>query len=305
MHDRDYYYYDDGDIGNGAARVVNTILKDPISTAKVKAVSDGQQRSVKQAFSVKSTLHRQLEKSSKHCELHTNLHHRRFQSNGPEISDLHQIMDVVSMEPSPKTAYPASVGASLTGSAKLPGCNNYTTISDNGDPRETRTTTFEHSVPSQVSDPRHGNGTYLWRSHFLPGLFRENFHDISTPYNPVGIQDLNITGASINSSNCLGLAGNETSNYGNIHVEGDYFYDYGNEDLPLPLDEIVPVSLVYGSTLVVGVVGNLLVIAAVARDRRLRSITNLFLTSLACADLALLCFCVPVKVGFANGVVAP
>jgi len=49
----------------------------------------------------------------------------------------------------------------------------------------------------------------------------------------------------------------------------------------VPLAELVPVSLVYGLTLVLGAVGNLLVIVSICRFRRLQSVTNIFLVSLA------------------------
>ena len=45
----------------------------------------------------------------------------------------------------------------------------------------------------------------------------------------------------------------------------DYFYDYDSVDYTIPLTELIPVTLVYGVTLILGLVGNLLVIVVVAR----------------------------------------
>ena len=60
--------------------------------------------------------------------------------------------------------------------------------------------------------------------------------------------------------------------------------------------QVIPVSLVYGFTLLFGLGGNILVILVVMKNESYRSITNIFLTSLATADLILVIFCVPVKV---------
>lgn len=74
-------------------------------------------------------------------------------------------------------------------------------------------------------------------------------------------------------------------------------YDYDFEDSHvLPLKELVPVSIAYGLTLVLGITGNILVIVSVIRFRKLHSVTNVFLLSLASADLLLVVICVPVKV---------
>ncbi|XP_055886243.1 pyroglutamylated RF-amide peptide receptor-like [Biomphalaria glabrata] len=112
-------------------------------------------------------------------------------------------------------------------------------------------------------------------------------------FRPATIDDVGPMAAVSSSFNISLVDGEYNFNFTNGSNSLDY--DYSDYDNSIPLDELLPVSLVYGVTLIVGVIGNLLVIAAVARDRRLRSITNIFLTSLACADLTLLCFCVPVK----------
>nr|XP_042907382.1 QRFP-like peptide receptor isoform X1 [Parasteatoda tepidariorum] len=63
------------------------------------------------------------------------------------------------------------------------------------------------------------------------------------------------------------------------------------------LDELIPVALVYGITLIVGLIGNILIIYTVVSFRRMRTISNVFLASLATADLLVVVICVPVKFG--------
>ncbi|CAI9736619.1 1-like peptide receptor [Octopus vulgaris] len=62
----------------------------------------------------------------------------------------------------------------------------------------------------------------------------------------------------------------------------------------IPVD-VYPVGTVYLFTLLLGMVGNSLVIFCIVKHKGMRSITNIFLLSLACADLLLVLICVPVK----------
>lgn len=82
-----------------------------------------------------------------------------------------------------------------------------------------------------------------------------------------------------------------TENFTNNVTDYDYDIDYD-----LPLEELIPVSIAYGATLLLGIIGNGLVIFSVSRYEDMRTITNTFLLSLASADLLLVLFCVPVKV---------
>ena len=81
----------------------------------------------------------------------------------------------------------------------------------------------------------------------------------------------------------------------NISDYEDY-YDSNDSVNSLDLGELIPVVLVYSITLVLGVLGNALVIFSIIRYRRMQNVTNIFLTSLASADLLLVILCVPVKV---------
>lgn len=75
-------------------------------------------------------------------------------------------------------------------------------------------------------------------------------------------------------------------------------YDYDYPDFVQPLEELIPVAFVYGTTLILGVLGNFMVIFTVLRFQRMKTITNTFLVSLASADLMLILFCVPSKVKY-------
>ena len=84
--------------------------------------------------------------------------------------------------------------------------------------------------------------------------------------------------------------------YGFYESYEDYNYTYTHALEYLPLSEFIPVSVVLGIIGITGFIGNTLVIFAITKVQRMRSITNLFLLSLASADLLLVVVCVPVKV---------
>ena len=90
---------------------------------------------------------------------------------------------------------------------------------------------------------------------------------------------------------------NDSHSFNDSYSDYYYYYDYEDSINNIPIEEIVPVAIVYGLTLILGVVGNTLVIVSITRIRRMRNITNIFLTSLASADLVLVLICVPIKVG--------
>ncbi|XP_054287823.1 QRFP-like peptide receptor [Macrosteles quadrilineatus] len=95
-------------------------------------------------------------------------------------------------------------------------------------------------------------------------------------------------------------------NYYDYEIDDDCFYSYNNsdyEDNAQPRtwncfywDELIPTLVVYGTTFLLGVVGNTLIVFTICRYRRMKSTTNVFLASLASADLLLLLICIPVKI---------
>ena len=79
-------------------------------------------------------------------------------------------------------------------------------------------------------------------------------------------------------------------------TEDYYEYDYDESVNSIAFEEAIPVSVVYGITLLLGLIGNVFVIISILRYRRMQTVTNIFLTSLASADLLLVLLCVPIKV---------
>ncbi|XP_069938794.1 somatostatin receptor type 5-like isoform X2 [Cherax quadricarinatus] len=77
-------------------------------------------------------------------------------------------------------------------------------------------------------------------------------------------------------------------------------YDYYEYDLDESLstyywDELLPPLTVYIITIFLGILGNSLIIYTISRYNGMKSTTNVFLASLASADLLLILVCVPVK----------
>ncbi|XP_067005355.2 QRFP-like peptide receptor [Anabrus simplex] len=73
-------------------------------------------------------------------------------------------------------------------------------------------------------------------------------------------------------------------------------YDYEDSLFQFNWSELIPTLAVYGLTMVLGIVGNTLIIFTICRYRRMKSTTNVFLSNLASADLLLITICIPVKV---------
>ena len=93
------------------------------------------------------------------------------------------------------------------------------------------------------------------------------------------------------------LEGNESANGSTNGTDElyEYTYDINMADL-IPLEDMLPVTLTYSLTLLIGLIGNILVIFSILYYRRMRTTTNVFLLSLASADLLLVVLCVPIKV---------
>ena len=103
------------------------------------------------------------------------------------------------------------------------------------------------------------------------------------------------TNNTLSPINLTNISWNNDSTYDDYY-NYDYDYDYDSSVSTLPVAELVAVALVYGLTLLLGVLGNALVIFSILRYRRMQTVTNIFLTSLASADLMLVILCVPIKV---------
>ncbi|TRY73004.1 hypothetical protein TCAL_09110 [Tigriopus californicus] len=79
----------------------------------------------------------------------------------------------------------------------------------------------------------------------------------------------------------------------------DYVYDYDIDDALYDFDwmELGPSLCVYSITFLAGILGNLLILVSVIRHTHVKSSpVNVFLASLATADLMLIVICLPLKV---------
>ncbi|GFS62217.1 QRFP-like peptide receptor, partial [Trichonephila inaurata madagascariensis] len=102
----------------------------------------------------------------------------------------------------------------------------------------------------------------------------------------------------------VSIYGGNSSDAGDQNSSGYLDYDRDESFSMYFLEELVPVAVIYGITLVVGLIGNLLIIYTVISFRRMRTISNVFLASLATADLLVVLICVPVKTKEAAMIVA-
>ncbi|XP_023216276.1 trissin receptor-like [Centruroides sculpturatus] len=80
-----------------------------------------------------------------------------------------------------------------------------------------------------------------------------------------------------------------------INDSESYDYDPTDSWNYYNLSDLIPTTIVYGTTLIIGLLGNSLIIYTVLTFQRMRTISNIFLASLATADLLLILICVPVK----------
>ena len=69
--------------------------------------------------------------------------------------------------------------------------------------------------------------------------------------------------------------------------------EYYLELLRQPIDLLIIYCVAYGLVFLLGFVGNLFVVIAVASNASMRNVTNYFITSLAMADLLIIIFCLP------------
>lgn len=91
-------------------------------------------------------------------------------------------------------------------------------------------------------------------------------------------------------------SGNETSLLEDVY---DYDYDINESFSTFNWSELGPSLLVFTLTFILGIVGNALILVAVIRHTHVKSSpVNVFLASLASADLLLILVCLPLKVNY-------
>uniref|UniRef100_A0A8D8ZBZ1 Cholecystokinin receptor type A n=1 Tax=Cacopsylla melanoneura TaxID=428564 RepID=A0A8D8ZBZ1_9HEMI len=73
----------------------------------------------------------------------------------------------------------------------------------------------------------------------------------------------------------------------------DYDYDYEEASEMFVWTELMPTLIIYSITMILGIVGNVLIVLTTLLYKRMKSPTNLFLSSLAVTDLLLIVFCIP------------
>ncbi|XP_046653001.1 cholecystokinin receptor type A-like isoform X1 [Daphnia pulicaria] len=105
-----------------------------------------------------------------------------------------------------------------------------------------------------------------------------------------------LLGNNNSRNDSLSNSGSGGGGNNNNTTEEDYDYDIDSSFDNYDWAELIPAVVVYSFVLLFGISGNGLIIFTIARYRRLKTITNIFLASLASADLLLVIICVPVNV---------
>ena len=102
----------------------------------------------------------------------------------------------------------------------------------------------------------------------------------------------------LTAAGIAGIGTNSSHNGTAIASPEGYDYEY-DVDVSFGIydwSELIPALIVYSTVLMLGISGNALIIFTITRYRRLKTTTNIFLASLASADLLLVLICVPVNV---------
>jgi hypothetical protein len=150
----------------------------------------------------------------------------------------------------------------------------------------------EYEDQDQDNDPRDSIQGYFSNTHLNNEVFQFN-----NPSNYGEDNDVEKRGGKLysNISTYLSIKRNKSTPERN-DSDADYEYDYDESHNIFNWSELIPTLVVYGVTMVIGIAGNSLIIFTICHYRRMKSTTNVFLASLASADLLLIVICIPVKV---------
>jgi hypothetical protein len=151
----------------------------------------------------------------------------------------------------------------------------------------------EYEQQEEDNDP-----SYNIRGHFINNHLNNEIIKFNNPSNNVEEgNEVEETAEKLiynNISSYLSIKQNKSTP--DNESDADYEYDYDESHNIFNWSELVPTVVIYGVTMVFGIAGNSLIIFTICRYRRMKSTTNVFLASLASADLLLIIICIPVKV---------